>query len=337
MRSYLIIFVFLLVSCSGGGPASSAQQRSGAGIYYWRTAWQPAPAEQQDLIAAGARQLFLRLFDVDWDFNQQQAHPKGMLRVPDSLYLDPALTVTPVVFIAERVFRQEVDVADLARRVGRTIKGLTGAQPAFGTITRWQIDCDWTPASRDRYFTFLRVLQQQQPAITLNVTVRLHQYREREQNGIPPVTEGLLMCYNMEPVDQPKTVNAIYREDLLTGYLKAPPYPLVLDVALPVFAWGAAFREGRFLGITPRPTVVPGYLEQAGQQHYLVTSDTTLGNTFVRPGDIIRSDGPLNTAQLAKAAGLLTSKPAIRDLLLFDWNSDAFREYDVSNIWSAYY
>jgi len=216
----LLSLVCLLTTCSV--PEPSVSSTSGPGIYYWKTSWQLSVANQANLRQAGIQQLFLRLFDVDWDFKQGEAHPWGMLQLPDSLILDSTLAVTPVVFIVERVFRQDVDVADLAERIGRTITGLSAQHPALARATRWQIDCDWTPTSRNRYFAFLQALQKRHPEPTINVTVRLHQYRERIDNGVPPVSEGLLMCYNMEPVQKAETTNAIYREDLLRGYLPFP-------------------------------------------------------------------------------------------------------------------
>lgn len=168
------------------------------------------------------------------------------------------------------------------------------------------------------------------------MTIRLHQYREREDNGVPPVSEGLLMCYNMEPVVKPETQNAIYREDLLRGYLKAPPYPIPLDAALPVFAWGTAFRDNLFLGIVPPPAASPGFLQSVGDNRFLVLKDTTLLETFVRPGDDIRYDGA-SEAALLTAAELLRGRNEIRDILLFDWQADVLGKWPVEDLWEIFY
>lgn len=309
----------------------------GAGIYYWKTSWEMSAAEQETLAGAGVEQLFLRLFDVDWNFNEGKPEPRGVLRLPDSLALDASLLITPVVFIVERVFRQDVDVEELAGQISRTISGMLANQPALSKVYRWQIDCDWTPVSRNRYFAFLKALKEQNPGLTLNVTVRLHQYREREQNGVPPVPEGLLMCYNMEPVQDPGTTNAIYREDLLRGYLKAPPYPIPLDAGLPIFEWGAAFRDERFLGIVDLPASLPGALKEIAPDRFLVMRDTSLGDTFLRAGDDIRHHGAGNTGALKTAAKLLKQKPEIRDLLFFDWRADQEQKFNLSEIRKEFY
>jgi len=331
----LILLVCFLTMCSA--PLPEVSLSSGPGIYYWKTSWQLSTTDQVDLREAGVRKLFLRLFDVDWDFNTAEARPKGMIQLPDSLKLDSALAVTPVVFIVERVFRQDVEAEDLAKHIGRTITGLSAQYPVLARATRWQIDCDWTPTSRNRYFAFLEALQKQYPQRTINVTVRLHQYRERIENGIPPVPEGLLMCYNMEPVQKPGTTNAIYREDLLRGYLKAPPYPIPLDVGLPVFEWGAAFRDERFLGITPPPGFANTVFLPVSPTHFLVRRDTTFGETFVRAGDLVRYDGPVGTQTLKVAARLLGKKSEVRDLLLFDWDEKHLARYNIPAIIDTFY
>lgn len=331
----LLLLTVLMTTCSG--PEPGAPSGSGPGVYYWKTSWKISAADQAELRRAGVRQLFLRFFDVDWDFNQAEARPRGILQLPDSLTLDSALAITPVVFIVERVFRQDVDVADLAERIGRTITGLSAQHPVLARAARWQIDCDWTPTSRDRYFAFLEALQKKNPKLTINVTVRLHQYRERVENGVPPVPEGLLMCYNMEPVQNPETHNAIYREDLLRGYLKAPPYPIPLDVGLPIFEWGAAFRDERFLGITPPPDSANTVFLPVSATHFLVRRDTTLGETFVRAGDLVRYDGAESARVLVTAAGLLRDRTEVRDLLLFDWEEKHLGKYKIPEIIGAFY
>jgi hypothetical protein len=337
MRLFLLVLVLLFGGCSEPSSLTffaPAAAPNGPGIYYWKTSWKLNERAKAELLNSGTKQLFLRLFDIDYDFNRKQARPKGLLQLPDSLGIGKKLAVVPVVFIVERVFRQGVDVEDLAERISRTVSGISAGHPELSTATRWKIDCDWTPTSRDSYFAFLEALQKQNPALTLSVTVRLHQYRERTKNGIPPVPEGLLMCYNMEPVNEARTKNAIYREDLLRGYLKAPPYPIPLDAGLPVFRWGAAFRDDRFLGIVDDPEGSADVLRKVAPGRFLVLRDTTLATTFLRAGDNIRHDGP---GDLKTAVALLKQKSEVRDLLFFDWGEGVLEEYQVGEIWKEFY
>jgi hypothetical protein len=322
---YFLLFLFI----SGCSPDESPPA---PGIYYWRTDWQLGADAGAELRAGGIAAIYLRFFDVDYDFGRAAAAPRGLLQLPPAAAFPAGMSVTPVVFIVERVFRQNIDIDDLARRISRTVVGLAAGHPALEAATRWQIDCDWTPTSRDRYFAFLSALQALNPELTISVTIRLHQYRERVDNGIPPVPEGLLMCYNMEPVQQAKVKNAIYNEDLLSGYLKAPPYPIPLDAALPVFAWGAAFRDERFLGITPTPDRLNPIFLAVSSHQFLLRRDTTLGDVFVRAGDLVRYDGPGGQLNLERAAAMLGQRPDLRDLHFFDWQPGRLEAYDLPAI-----
>lgn len=334
------MLLILLGACTDQASSSNfvpAEFRKGPGVYYWKTSWAVSAADQNALIRSGARQFFLRLFDVDWDFNKAKPRPLGMLQLPGSLALDTSLSITPVVFIVERVFRQDVDIEGLAKQISSTILGMSAVHPELANASRWQIDCDWTPASRNSYFAFLKALQQQNPDLILNATIRLHQYRERQNNGVPPVPEGLLMCYNMEPVQESGTTNAIYREDLLRGYLKAPPYPIPLDAALPVFEWGAAFRDERFLGIIASPSLPSAALQEISSGRFLVLRDTTIDDIFLRGGDNIRHDGAGGKEVLNVAVELLKQRSEVRDLLVFDWPLNKQTKYPLGEIWEAFY
>ena len=297
------VLLTLLLGCTG-----TEETEPRPGLYYWRTAWALDSAAVTELHAAGVRQLYVRLFDVDYDERRGEAVPRAPLT--GTVRAD-GLSLTPVVYLVHRVFTPAVDVDRLARRLTATVdeqyRQLTGQPPPL----RLQIDYDWTPGTRDAYFAFLRELKQLRPERELSVTVRLHQYRERHANGVPPADRGTLMCYNIAPVQARATRNAIFDGALLRGYLKQQsPYPLALDVALPNFAWGAAFRGPRFLGIVPAP-----------ERSYLVEAATTLGDVYLRAGDEVRRDGP-EPGEIREAVATLRELPEFRELFFFDWQPD---------------
>jgi hypothetical protein len=107
-----------------------------------------------------------------------------------------------------------------------------------------QFDCDWTERTRDKYFSFL----QQYAAIsnqTVSATIRLHQVKYKERTGVPPVQYGVLMYYNIGPINGGDN-NSIYEKSVAeryNTYIKS--YPLPLDVALPIFSWGITIRDGK--------------------------------------------------------------------------------------------
>jgi hypothetical protein len=86
--------------------------------------------------------------------------------------------------------------------------------------------------------------------IKLSATVRLHQVKYRSETGVPPVDRGMLMVYNVEPVQKLQTANSIFNPAVVKDYLQdSEGYPLPSDVALPIFSWGVVFQGNRFIGL----------------------------------------------------------------------------------------
>lgn len=42
------------------------------GIYYWQTTWSLDSTAQRELADHQLRDVYVRLFDIDWDFNQKK-------------------------------------------------------------------------------------------------------------------------------------------------------------------------------------------------------------------------------------------------------------------------
>ena len=83
----------------------------------------------------------------------------------------------------------------------------------------------------------------------LSATIRLHQVKYREETGVPPVDYGVLMYYNMGRITA-TGANSIYDRSTALRYLgKLRAYPLPLDIALPMFAWGVHSAEGQVLNL----------------------------------------------------------------------------------------
>lgn len=163
--------------------------------------------------------------------------------------------------------------------------------------------------------------------------MRLHQFRDRKDNGIPPVQRGTLMCYNMSSPRDTATQNAIFDLSLLQGYLKdQPEYPLPLDVALPVFSWGAWFRSGEFRGLLSEWDA--GILSDTAEFHalgnnlYRVRSDSAWGNNYLREGDLIRLDAPDEATVIASVPLIKPLMSPGSRLLFFDWDTTKKAQYE---------
>lgn len=127
------------------------------GFYFWKTQWLASSAPTATLRELGIGRLYLRLFDVDWDATLPAAQPVAPLSL--AAPLPAGLDIVPVVFITNQVFLRTpaAEVPTLAERVLRKITASAAAQGI--TPREVQLDCDWSEATRARYFHFLALLQ----------------------------------------------------------------------------------------------------------------------------------------------------------------------------------
>jgi hypothetical protein len=312
---------------------------------------------------SGDAPLYVRFFDVDYSAGYGDAAPVGDFLQPDGPV--GAQPLVPVVFLTNRVFerlsREQIDT--LAVRVGRKIDGQLKSfaravawqwarpddtlswekQEAWrdSFARRWsesvaeiQMDCDWTAGTRESYFYFLRRLNERTQPRRLSCTVRLHQYRDRAAAGVPPVSRGLLMCYNVGDPRRAQTENAVLDAALVKGYVKGDRYPLPLDVALPLFSWGAWFTsDGQFrallAGWDERRLADTALFHPEGAGRYRLRRDTVIGSDYLREGDVVRLDHPPREA-LLQVTGLVRDRVKGRDsrLVFFDFDPEKIRRHE---------
>jgi hypothetical protein len=256
-----------------------------------------------------ARRLYVKFFDVAWDDASNEAVPQASLeRVGEWTDYD----MVPTVFITNQTMLElpATERKDLAERILQKITSLwPGLQP--GEI---QLDCDWTEGSRDAYFQLLALVRERLPTTTkLSVTLRLHQYRYPEQTGVPPADRAMLMFYNMGDLTDWEEPNSILNLEKARPYLQTTaPYPLPLDLALPIFNWGVLFREGKMIKLLPGLTanaltaVGAKLLDQGDDQRFEITKSTYLEGYYLYRGDQLRLE-TIRAEQLVEAARLLRS------------------------------
>ncbi|MFD2573558.1 hypothetical protein ACFSUS_23160 [Spirosoma soli] len=285
---FLLFAGALLVTCEKPRPP---KQLSPA-FYHWKAVYQPKPTEHEVLRRLGVQRLYIRFFDVDWNTSRQQPMPVSVIHFADR---PTGLAVVPVVFITNRTILNlpASAVPQLAKNITKKITQIT--QQNHIRINEVQLDCDWSPRSRDRYFTLLRAMKGQLQ-VPISASIRLHQIKYADQTGVPPVDRGMLMVYNMADWKDPKTRNSILDLDVAsryTGFLEK--YPLPLDVVLPLFSWTLVYRNGRFLtivnGIRQSQLVNRSFLQpQADTNRFVATRDTSAFGISVREGDLFRAE-----------------------------------------------
>lgn len=244
LSMFILAFFLLAAGCSQPEPGKPPE----IGFYYWKTVFSPTNEEKTFFKDSQASRLYLRFFDVV--ANPETADPE--LSDPDIVPVatvvfrqKPELPVTPVVFIDNRplINLGEEMAEDLAGKiVERVNKILTGNK--LQVIKELQIDCDWTESTQGFFFALLKDIKSKLPEDwVLCVTLRLFQYRHMDKIGIPPADRVVLMAYNMGRLREPGERNSIIDAKVASTYLAHKPYPLPLDLALPLFSWGVIFDE----------------------------------------------------------------------------------------------
>ena len=127
----------------------------------------------------------------------------------------------------------------------------------------------------------------------LSATIRLHQVKYREETGVPPVDYGVLMYYNMGRITA-TGANSIYDRSTALRYLgKLREYPLPMDIALPMFAWGVHSADGQVLNLVGGLThaeaqAISTLVRTDASDIYKVAEQTYYKGRVWQAGDLIK-------------------------------------------------
>lgn len=278
--------------------------------------------------------VYFHILDVGWDARQQAPVPQANIRLPGGPIVSKSTPLIPVIFIKNDVVRK----ADSAR-LKQLSEKLLQAKLQFLTrvgrpeVRELQIDCDWTPETRDKYFYLLEQLKADDPRLTLSVTIRLYPYKYRKTMGIPPADYGVLMCYNMSPYKSPDTRNSILDPTILKQYLISEPYPYPLKAALPLFGWYVWQRHETVKGIRyfSADFYTSDFLSPAEGNRYEFTKDTVIDATYFRKGDILRDEFPEKSSILESVELLRARIPGLEDVIFYHWD-EALNHYYAPTI-----
>ena len=242
MKKYLYLLLVLLGACSyEDTPPEQA-------LYCWKTQVQFS-AEEADFVKNNRiERLYIRYCDVGLRDNA----PVPIAPVDiDTLSLQ-GKTVIPVVYLKNEIFNPELTegnstyISTLAHKLGDYIEQINRYYRL--RVSEVQFDCDWSLSTKQAYFSMLEAFKKEYP-YQLSATIRLHQVKYREETGVPPVDYGVLMYYNMGRITA-TGANSIYDRSTALRYLgKLREYPLPLDIALPMFAWGVHSADGQVLNL----------------------------------------------------------------------------------------
>lgn len=337
-RLTTILTILLAISCWTCNNSRSNVRA----FYYWQTTMKFDKENQELKEDLNVQQMYVRCFDVDWSSGYQDAVPLGILTYEDAI-LDHSenLSIIPTIFIVNRVFKYLPD-DKLELLADRILRKIPYDSLDFKEV---QLDCDWTASTKDKYFKFLKIFKQQlDKDKILSITIRLHQYRDRELMGIPPVDRGMLMCYNVASPKEFAVKNSILDAAIVKQYLKGEKYPVPLDIALPIFFWGSWFKNEQFENILSgwdmedaADESIYQRLDSENKDLYQLKKDTVIGNNYLREGDLIRFDGAFE-AEMNETIRLIKNQinPKNARIAFFDWNFDKIKKYHETNLETYY-
>jgi hypothetical protein len=358
---FFFIGFFLFISCQEKPVKAKQVKRA---VYYWKNDTWLGLEGQRLLERHDIRRVYTKLMDIDWE-EGRGAVPLGMNyleRFEDHNTYDRVrkFEFIPVIFITNKTFVR-IDSADiplLATRILR--KCFTGYDRTDSAAEaekyenhyrtynlrpkEIQFDCDWTVSTASKYFYFLETVKKLLPgdSTKLSATIRLHQYKYPGKTGVPPVSRGMLMVYNIADLTKYTNVNSIFEYDKAKPYFKSGKnYSLPLDLALPAYAWGIVYRGKKFFTIEHGLTVdrVKGsnYFQPTEKNIYAVKKDTLLDNLYLRPGDEIKFEG-IDHERLMQVVEL--SRKAMNNdsftVSFFELSSPTLLKYDYETIEQVY-
>ncbi len=339
----LLISLAFFISCNEKR-SERAVERS---FYYWKSVFTLTRFEEQRLDSLEVKTLYIKFFDVDWDEESRSPVPVAKLQVTNNK-LPEKIQVIPVVFISNECIRKTdpSQITMLANRIHTLIQDIISGN-RFKSIKEIQIDCDWTQATKEKYFRLLNDLKQKvtdlpngQAGYKLSCTIRLHQIKFLVKTGVPPVDRGLLMCYNMGNLKNPATKNSILETRELKKYSSnLSNYPLPLDLALPLFDWKVLYRNNSYAGLIqnlPGNCFTDAFTKRSGNR-YEILKDTLLNGYELRKGDLIRDEQSDLKEILAAAneAGSRLKNTQLR-VSLYHLDSVILNKYTTNELESIY-
>lgn len=292
---YFVLGLMMLFASCGKAPVSMSetpektnvaerpQLSDKNGVYYWKTVFRLNDWEKDFLSRHQIGNLYIRLFDVDWDMEKGMPVPIATTRFEDSI--PEAVSVVSVVYITSSGLKN-IDDYDIL--LYQRIIAMAKRNGFADKLCEIQLDCDWTKSNQSEYFSFCERIRNLAKAdgIRLSATIRLHQL----SSEVPPVDRGVLMLYNTGSLYNPDTENSILDGNDVKPYLsKHIDYDLPLSVAYPTYSWAILMKNGKFSTILHKSDFSGSPLyRECGGNVYEVAESHYLENHHLRVGDKIR-------------------------------------------------
>ncbi len=335
---FLFVFLLGLVACR--------DSKKETAFYYWKTRYSLNEYEKKALEKMDVKRIYLRAFDVD--LVDWHSKPVGVMLWKDAP--QPAWDYIPVVFIRNQVLKerqynpdqlddeQKKGLQILAANIWKLVRSSWQSQGL--AVKELQIDCDWTRSTRMSYFYLLEAIRKE-AGVPLSATLRLHQLRDRDSCGIPPVSSTVLMCYNMGNMTDIESRNSIIDHRVLQQYMKGHAvYPKSYALALPLFKWKLLFRRQKMVGIVHRLSDedLEQYFVQNKQGLWECVQDARVyypdqSVMHYQKGDMIRYERVSQTDIDSVYRFVMQQESSYnQELIYFDLDSTNLSHYDLSTL-----
>lgn len=309
-------------------------------FYYWKSdGWSLSDREKSAMDSGKVEKLYVKFFEVS------NSAELGNYPVSKSNFRSSEnYQIVPTVFIRNEVFLKSstASLDSLASNVDFLIKKRLKENYKF-EAAEFQMDCDWTSKSKDKYFYFLRKLK----AISkmkLSCTLRLYPFKYRQKMGIPPVDRVTLMCYNLTNPLESHNKNSILDLKELKSYLTVKDkYPIHMDIALPIYSWMQVYQNNKFSRVIYSDLEeISGILKPIKPFWYEVTKDTVVNyDYYLRVGDKIKYE-KITSDQISQAITIIKQNVKLDSditVTLFHLNREQlnnFNNEEVSNFFRAF-
>lgn len=336
---YILLFAFM-TSCE------KKVEKVEPSFYYWKSDdWQLSAKERTTLDSLKVQNLYVKFFEVDYS-DALGNFPISKVNISlgeDYHQKKLEINLIPTIYIRNKVFLKTKgkSIDSLADNVNFLIDKYSKDKFKNFTINEYQMDCDWTPSSKENYFLFLKKLKQLSKK-EISCTLRLYPYKYPDKMGIPPVDKAMLMCYNLLPPTESQFQNSILDNKELEKYLKdVRKYPLHLDIALPIFSWMQIYQNNRFMGVVYGSNSFEENLKPLKPLWYESKIDTTINNIYIRKGDKIKfekisSQNLSATIDLLKKDGHLDKETRVSLFSLDESILNNFSNEELSQIYTGF-
>lgn len=318
MKKYL--FFFAIILCIG---CKKETEPVAISFYFWKTAFNLTPKEHAVLTDLNVTKLYLRYFDVA--LKNDTALPVAPIvfkQKPDGY------KVVPVVYIKNEVFLEPIATDSLAANIFKYINQIS--ESGNVKVDEIQFDCDWSLKSKQNYFQFIEYFKKLHPNVS--ATIRLHQVKYPEKTGIPNVTSGTLMYYNMGTISADES-NSIYSQKIAKNYVHSlQNYKLPLNIALPIFSWGVQIRDQQIvnlIGGLRLADLEKEHFKKITEKRYKVLKDVVYEGRFLAKDDEIKLED-VSPSQLKEMMNDIkknrSQKP--NEIILYDLNESNLNAYE---------